>query len=243
MEEQKNKELEIRIQDLFAVLLHCWWIMLLAAVVVFAGLYIYMNATHQDKYTATAIVYVMKDSESTSTGDVSISNTLIKDYLELKKSDNVLEQVRYELGLTISVDELRSMIRMEQEENTRFVYVSATASKPQDAADIANTLSLIACDHLNNKLLNEQTYAKVSDESRVPKTPSNPVSTLNLMLFAAVAAILVYAVYLVLFLLDDKITTPEDVEKYLELSILGQIPNKHDTGRRKKYGSYEAINQ
>ena len=47
-------------------------------------------------------------------------------------------------------------------------------------------------------------------------------------------------IYLVMFLMDDKINDPEDVEKYLKLSILGQIPNKSDAGRRKKYYAYDA---
>lgn len=243
MEEQKNKELEIRFQDLLAVLLHCWWIMLIAAAVVFAGLSVYMNATHEDKYTGTATVYVMKETDKTSTSDVSIANTLINDYMKLLSMEKVLEEVRGELGLNISLRELNEMIRVEKGENTRFVYVSITASKPQDAADIANTLASVACEYMNEVLLNNEPYAKVANESSVPTKPSNPISTLKLMLFAVVAAILVYAIYLVLFLLDDKINAPEDVEKYLELSILGQIPNKHDTGRRKKYYSYESINQ
>ena len=243
MEEQKNKELEIRFQDLLEVFLHCWWILLLVAVLVFTTLSIYMNATHEDKYTATATVYVMKETDKASTADVSIANTLINDYMELLSMERVLEEVRFELGLNISIRELSEMIRVQKSENTRFVYVSVTASKPQDAADISNALASVACEYMNQVLLNNEPYSKVANESPVPTKPSNPVSTLKLMLFGVIAAILVYAVYLVLFLLDDKINGPEDVEKYLELSILGQIPNKHDTGRRKKYYSNESVNQ
>ena len=61
---------------------------------------------------------------------------------------------------------------------------------------------------------------------------------MTVLLVAFMFAMVVYAIYLIRFLMDDKINTPEDVEKYLGLSLLGQIPNKYDTGKRKKYYAY-----
>ena len=144
----------------------------------------------------------------------------------------------FECGLeTMQVSQLRSMIKLEKIEDTRFVYVKVTAKNKQAAADIANTLASVACRYMNEQLLNDQPYTKVVNESEVPTTPSNPISKLMLLLVAVASSLLVYAVYLVLFLLDDKINSPEDVEKYLGLSTLGQIPYKHDTGRKKQYAA------
>ena len=54
-------------------------------------------------------------------------------------------------------------------------------------------------------------------------------------------ALLVYGIYFVRYLLDDKINQPEDVEKYLGVSVLGVIPNSEDSKRRyTKYGTYYA---
>ena len=59
-----------------------------------------------------------------------------------------------------------------------------------------------------------------------------------MLLVAFVLAFAIYAIYLIRFLMDDKINSPEDVEKYLGLNVLGQIPNRYDTSRRKKYYGY-----
>ncbi len=238
MEEEKKKETEIRLQDLLEVFLQCWWLMALVAVIVFVGLFIFMSANNKPEYTATTTVYVMKESTSTSTAEVSIANTLVNDYMELCKMDRVLEMVRHDLGLTISNTEFRKMIHVETIDSTRFIYLSITAKTPQDASDIANSLAKNACDVLNNDLLNGQPYASVANESLAPTKPSNPVSPLKILLIAFVGAVVVYGIYFVRFLLDDKVNTPEDVEKYLGLSLLGQIPNKHDTSRKKKYYGY-----
>ena len=244
MEEEKSREVEIRLQDLLDVFLNCWWIMLLVAAIVFTGLYIYKSQTHVDEYTATATVYVMKEKSeggSTSTSEVSIANTLVKDFMELTTMDSVLELVRYDQNLTMSTAQLRKMVTLKNIENTRFIYVSVTAKDPQSALAISNSLAENACNYLNKELLGDQKYASVADKGTAPKNPSNPISAFKLLLIALVCALVVYVVYLVLFLMDDKINTPEDVEKYLKLSILGQIPNRDDTSRRKKrYGAYGA---
>ena len=50
--------------------------------------------------------------------------------------------------------------------------------------------------------------------------------------------------YGIIYLLDDRIRTEEDIERYLGLSVLGDIPNaddkkSHQYGYYKAYGSHE----
>lgn len=235
MEDEKNNGSEIDLRNLWTIFVHCWWIMLIVAAVVTVGLYVFFTATHEDEYTATAITYVMKESNTTSTGDVSISNVLVNDFVETANLESVLEKVIYEQGLIISTTQLRKMITVTNQENSRFVQVSVTAKDPVRATDLANSLAEQMCNTLNDDLMFGQKYASVADPSKVPAKPSNPVSLLKVLIIAAVCALMVYAVYVVMFLMDDKINTPEDVERYLELNLLGQIPNRQDMSRRKRY--------
>ena len=232
--EEKTQETEIRIGDLIGIFLHCWWIMALVAAIIFITLFAISRANYQPQYTATATVYVMKDSENSTTGEVSIANTLVNDFMELVTMDRVINQVCHDTGLIISPKAFRKMITVTSIESTRFVHVSITASDPERASEIANSLAANACKILNDDLLNGQPYASVANESVVPTAPSNPISTLKLLIFAFLGAIAVYGVYFVLFLLDDKVNNADDVEKYLKLSVLGQIPNKQEVSRKKK---------
>ena len=63
---------------------------------------------------------------------------------------------------------------------------------------------------------------------------------LKIGLIAFVCALVVYAVYFILYLMDDKISTAEDVERYLGVSTLGVIPNRQDVMRRRSKGGYHA---
>ena len=138
-----------------------------------------------------------------------------------------------------------SNVSVTNKTDTRFVYVSVTAADPEAAAEIATAVAEVSCKTLNNlygsgKTEEKENIFKVYSEGEAPEGISNPVSKLTVLLVAFAAAAVIYVIYLVMFLMDDKINDPEDVEKYLKLSILGQIPNKQDAGRRKKYYAYDA---
>jgi len=57
-------------------------------------------------------------------------------------------------------------------------------------------------------------------------------------LIGAAAAVLTYSVFLVIYLLDDKIMTNDDIERYLGLSVLGEIPDSKEAGKN-RYGYYQ----
>ena len=46
--------------------------------------------------------------------------------------------------------------------------------------------------------------------------------------------LLAAAVVLIVYLTNDTVKTPEDVEKYLGLSVLGTIPNSSKKGKKSK---------
>ena len=41
----------------------------------------------------------------------------------------------------------------------------------------------------------------------------------------AIAVVITSAILVVIFIFDDKIKTPDDIEKHLDLNILGAIPD------------------
>ena len=234
MGEEKNREIEVRIRDLWAVFLHCWWIMLGVGVIVTLGLYLLLGATHKNEYTATTTVYVLRENANFgNTTDISIANVLVNDYMYLATSDEALQSTIEEAGVSdvMSVGKLRRNVNVIHQEGTRFIRLSVTAEDPEMAAVLANMLAEIVGEK-HNQLLGEDNFSRVSSAAHIPERPSNPISLLRILLVAFVCAVIVYGIYLILFLLDDKINTPEDVERYLGLNLLGQIPNGDESAAR-----------
>ena len=247
MEEQKTQETEIHLQDLWAILKHCWWQLLIVLVVVSMVLYIGLNATHEDEYTASLTIYVLaipnagegENPSYNSTALLSWATNLINDCeILIKSRDQVLKPVIIEENLSLAPKDMEKMISIKRvSENARVLRLSFTSKDAERSRDIVNSLGDQACEYFNG--ICGVDLLSVVDYAEAPTIPSNPVSTLRILLIAFACAILVYAIHFLRFILDDKINNAGDVEKYLGLSILGVIPNKDDVGRRKsKYGYY-----
>ena len=245
MEEERSTDIELKLSDLLGVLRQCWILMLVAAMIVGVCLYAFLNATHEDEYTATATIHIGSASNSNSsqvsTSDMSLANTLVKDCLVVVKDKKTLKEVISNKDLIIDdFNSFSSDVSVTNKTDTRFVYVSVTAATPESAAEIATEIAEVSCKTLNGlysggKSEEKAEIFKVYSEAEVPASISNPVSKMTVLLVSAAVAMVVYAIYLVMFLMDDKINDPEDVEKFLKLGVLGHIPNKQDSGRRKKY--------
>ncbi len=245
MEEEKSTDIDLSFGDLLGILRQCWIIMLAVAIVVGIGLFVFLNATHDDAYTAQAIIHVGGNggSNSMTTSDLNFAKELIEDCKYVVKDRETLDAVIQNVDDMVEIDRktFASNIDVTSKTGTRFVIISVRDDKPVRAADIATELARVSCETLNSYYsADDKEIFQIHSEGDVPVEISNPVSKLTVLLVAIAAAIIVYVVYLVIFLMDDKINGPEDVERYLELSILGQIPNKQDAGRKKKYYAYDA---
>ena len=66
-------------------------------------------------------------------------------------------------------------------------------------------------------------------------TDPDPCNSTRMLTFAfagVVAAVVTYVIFLIIFLLDDRIKTDdENLERYLGLSVLGNIPNADGKSR------------
>lgn len=251
MEMTNKRETEIRFSDLWSVLKGCWIIVLAVAIFVGGVAFALLHLTHKDAYTATSTIWALGSNANastsggkTSTSDVSIGTYLINDYKELILTDSVLEAAIEGAGADISVAALKKNIEIKNNEETRVMYVSVTAGDKVEAMKLSNALSTAFCDRINAKSDEGKTLVSVWDLAKEPKQISNPVSILLVALIAIVAAGAAYAVFLVIHLMDDKINTPGDVERYLGLNLLGVIPNREDARRRgmraKKYYYYSS---
>lgn len=240
--EEKQRETEIRLVDLWTIFKHCWWIMLIVLVAVSILAYAVMATTHRDEYTTTVTIWAMRtpdsmgNGSSTSTLDVSMATYLINDYKEMIGYPIIMEKVIAAQNLSVSVGQLSKMATVTHETDTRLINLSVTTASPAASKAIADSWGQIFCEHVNG-IMNAEVVA-VFDPAQLPTQPSNPVSLFKVLLIALVCAILVYVVYFVRFLLDDKINSTEDVEHYLGLSTLGVIPNKNFAGRKSKSGHY-----
>lgn len=231
----------VTLKDLWGIFIHRLWVMTLAAVVVAGGLLLINRLTFIPTYSSTATLYILRQDNDTSIGnsdsDFSLALKVVNDCDYLLKSHSVLDEVIQELNLEIDYKNLSKSVSTSNPENTRILEVTVESDSPENAKRIVDALCEIGQEKITEAMgfqqVNLYEYGTLNDK------PCNTTSMTTYLLAGMIAAILVYSIFLIIFLLDDRIRTEEDIERYLGLSILGDIPNANDK-KNHQYGYHKA---
>ncbi len=229
MESRMTEEMEIDLLELVMALLRKWWLIGIVAVgTAVAGL-CFAKFLIEPTYESTTAVYVIsrQNEEATTYTDMQLGTQLMKDVSVLAKSRTVAERVIEHLGLEMKVKELQELLTVSSASDTRILYLTVTHTDPAMAQQIANEVREVAAKHTMDVM--EVEAVNVAEEANYPLEKAAPSITKYTLLGGLLGAFFVCAILVVMFLLDDTIKTPDDVEKYLKLSTIGSIPYDEET--------------
>ncbi len=217
-----------------------FWIILIAAAVSVALAFAVITLTYEPKYESTATMYVLRqDSEGQVSGadsDFSLALKVVNDCTYLLKSHAVVDKVIETLELDVEYEDLCEKISTNNPEDTRILEVIVEADSAEEAKKIADSLCTIG----QEKIATAMGFQQVNfyEQGTLSDEPSNEVGPMTYLVIGFAAAVLTYAVYLVITVLDDRIRTEDDVQQVLGISLLADIPNAAETGKRRAYGVY-----
>lgn len=234
MKKQNDTEIEIDLMELVAELLRHWWIILIATAVLGVAGLLYSTLYLTPEYQSTTSIYILsKQNENAMTyNDTMLATQLTKDYEQLITGRTVLENVIEKCAVDNTYSQLRSRVVVANETNTRIITITVTDTNPANAQLLANAIREEAAVHI--KEVTDVEAVNVADEANLPTAPSGP-SVLKWTAVGLAAGFALSAGLLTLrFMLDDTIKTSEDVEKYLELSILALIPDTQTTAKKRR---------
>ena len=158
--------------------------------------------------------------------ELLLNQKLVTTYGEIVKSRVVTDEVINNLGLDLTYKEFTEKVNVNLVKDTEIIKIEVTDTNPQLATKIANETAQVFMKSVMDIMKVEN--IQVIDEAQVPESPINPRPKLN-MAIAGVLGLMV-SIFLVFLLeyLDNTIKTPEDVQRYLELPVIGTIPNIED---------------
>ena len=233
--------IEIDILELLGVVLSKIWIVIGSAVLVAVITYLVCFFLIIPKYESTTKIYVInrQNSDALTYSDLQSGAQLTKDYRELVTSRPVLEQVKSELGLDITTEKLKKKITVSVPTDTRIVSITAEDTDPYMARAIADRVRISAAEHIANVMNTEA--VNVVEEGNLPTQISSPKIIRDTVIGGVGGAFIAVMIIIIIYIMDDTIKNPDDVEKYLNLSVLGTIPvldedliNSGSDKRRKK---------
>ena len=238
-DEMKN-EIEIDVRSLFATILNRLFVIILIGILVGGVAFVYTKFFISPQYVATTKVYILSkqdpDQKTLTTSDIAFASYLAKDYETLLTTRPVLQEVKKELNLDMSTDALEKMITVNVETDTRIMEISVTNTDPKLAKKIADKVREVANERLK-VIMDDLEPVRSVDEAELPTTPASPNVKRNTMMGFIAGFGISLLVVIILFILDDTIKTPDDIEKRLGVSVLAAIPLKsEESSRRSSYG-------
>lgn len=209
------------------------WKMILCLALVFAiamGAYTIYYIT--PLYRATSTIYVLSRRDSAiNMADLQIGTVLTTDYLKVFSMWEVHEEVISNLGLPYSYSQMRGMLSVVNETDTRMLDISVTSPSAKEAADIANEYAKVASQFIADTMSMDK--PNVMSVALVPANPISPNKTRNIMMGFLLGALLGMGIVTVRMLMDDKYKSAEDIRKYTGLVTLAMVPVEEETKHKK----------
>lgn len=235
VKQEQNRGKAISLRDLWHIFTERWWIMLLAAIIVMIGMFLIVKVTYTPEYQCKATLYILKrnDEATGSSSDFSVALNVVKDCTYILKCHSVLDAVISVNDLDIEYKKLYNRITTKNPDGTRILEVTAKAPTPELAKKIVDSVCLFGTDKITESLGFKQT--SICEEGIYDPMPCNRIGFAKYLLFGLLAAIAVYSVFFLIFILDDRISDNEEIEKILGLSVLGEVPDFNDEAHS-KYG-------
>ncbi len=218
----------IDLREYFSIIKKRFWIIALLAIIsaLISGVisFFMLNPVYEAK--STLIVNADKQAETQIvTGDqITVTQKLAVTYGEIIKSRIVLDDVIKNLKLENTYESLSGQITVSPVKDTQIISISVQDTNPQKARDIANEIPKVF--EKEAKRITKANDVQVIDKAILPKNPIKPNKVMNVLIaFVLGTMIGLFVVFLIEYL-DNKIKTPQDIEKHLGLSVIGVIPNE-----------------
>lgn len=213
------------IQEIMELILHKIWLVILGMII--GGVIAYVISTYvvTPTYKANVSMYVNNNNQedtSLNLNDLSVSQQLVTTYIEILKSDAVLNKIIDKLDLSYSTSELRKMISATAINGTEIFNLEVTSSNPEEAADIANMLAKVAPEEIVRVV--RAGSVEVIDSAKTNYDPVTPNIQLNIIIGTLGMGIVTIMIIILRKLLDTTVRSISDLEKRYNIPVLGSVP-------------------
>ncbi|MGG4466547.1 Wzz/FepE/Etk N-terminal domain-containing protein [Paenibacillus alvei] len=197
-------------------------VMLIAMIV--SGIVSYFVLTPEYKSSTQILVNQAKNDETIyNYNEVQTNVQLINTYNVIIKSASILNSVKNELDINMTVSELNDKISVESAENSQIMTVSVTDPDPVLALKIANKTAEVFEKEIKNLMKVDNVSVLPLADDQENQSPVSPNPPLIIAVAAVVGLIIGSILAFVLEYLNNTVETEQDVEKLLELPVLGSI--------------------
>ena len=241
---EKHDEIEIDLSRLISALIDKSLLIaivsVICAVATFLGTYFLVTPLYQSRakfYVNNSSLSVDDLAGSITSGDITASKGLVKSYIIILKTRETINDVIDYAEVDRTYGAVKGMITAEAVDSTEIFKVVVTSEDPEEAAAIANAISVILPKRIDSII--NGTSSKVVSSAVVPGGPSGPSYTKNTLIAFALGFLLSIAGIVVYDLLDITIRREEDVTDHCKLPLLASIPDMTASSKKRNYAYHQ----
>lgn len=225
----------MKLRDYLRVL-YAHWVLIVIFTALGAGTGVAVTFWATPQYEAQAKLYVSVQTDSQASGDLlqgsSFARQNMATFVELATTESVLEPVSEELALGASPRVLAEIIDVSAPTDSTLIDVNVTDEDPQRAADIANEVGIQMSAVVEGELeapqgdgANSPVHINIVETAHVPEDPVTPRPRVNLALGIFLGLTVGVGIAVLRTVLDTRIRSTEDVQRIIDVPILGRIAN------------------
>ena len=222
LQQRMRQEEELDLREIISLLLHHAWVIALAALagalLIGLGVKLFVPA----KYTAKATIYVFSIEAENSSQDINKAVKMTTDFQIIATTRSTIQKVIDDLGEDTS-------IKVTNPDGSHMLRISVTNRDPAEAAKISNALASVMCDQIAYIMKSERPQFV---EPAVMGSKTSPYVRRDALIGGLACGLLAVIFVLVRYFVNDTITTEEDVNRYLGLTILSSVPLERNMNRQ-----------
>lgn len=219
-----NEMEEIDLLELFRAVLKYIRLIIVLCIVFGAGGFLGTKFLIAPTYTASTSIYLTPQINDTGSLDYNsqmANSLLVTNVVNLLTQNNVMSEVAKDVGLE-NADAVKKFVNVTNKQDTQIVTVTATTEDPKLSKDIANG-TVTTFINTMQKNLNVRNI-EIVDKAKLSYVPSGPNIKKNTMMATLVGGVIGVGYAVLKFLLDNRLRTKEEAEKYLGIPVFAEFP-------------------
>ncbi|MCI6458976.1 MAG: Wzz/FepE/Etk N-terminal domain-containing protein [Clostridium sp.] len=176
-------------------------------------------------YEASTKIFIGKEgaeSEGYNSSDVSMYQNLIKTYSELIKTKDLVNKAIDNSEYDLSVNSVLNGITVNTLTGTQILQISYQSKSPSIAKNMLESITNEFITKAEELVPNGN--VKILESVELPKNPVAPNKTMNIAIAFILGMMVGFGIVFLLEYLDNTYKNKEQLEKDLDIPVLGVIP-------------------
>lgn len=201
-----------------------WWLLALSTLIGGTTAWtVSQFVTPTYRATTTMLVVQQQTPGNVGLADLQASERLANTFSELVTVRPVLERAIEQAGLRITPEELDERLSVSSPPTSQLLEVSAEASTPEAAQDLANLVAETFIATNQSALANRPGIVSIVERAEAPLSPASPNKALNTLLGAFLALAATATIVASVEYLDDTVKNDEAVATLTGLPVVGYV--------------------